>query len=284
MTFTPPDIQAPSVKITSPDTPSGGTLQTTQGKLAISGTAQDDRSVMQVSWTSGNASGTADGTTAWTIPTVSLREGLNTITINAADAAGNVGSVELKVEYTAPDTTAPMVSITSPTTSDTYTSDSGAIDLAGTASDNKGLARIVWESATGQSGTASGTDNWSISGIQLTEGQNLITVTATDIAGNTATDTITVTYTAPDTQAPTIAITSPTASGTLHLEVPRSILLGRPATTGNSIELPGRPRTALVERPPAQPAGRFRASILQKVILLSRLQQAIWQVIHRPTP
>ena len=40
-----------------------------------------------------------------------------------------------------------------------------------------------------------GTESWTISGIQLTEGQNLITVTATDIAGNTATDTITVTYT-----------------------------------------------------------------------------------------
>ena len=218
VTYTPPDTQAPSVSITSPDTPSGGTFQTADGSIAITGTAQDDRSVMQVSWTSGNASGTADGTTAWTIPTVSLREGLNTITINAADAAGNVGSAELKVEYTVPDTTAPMVSITSPTTSDTYTSGSTAMNLAGTASDNKGLSRIVWESATGQSGTASGTESWTISGIQLTEGQNLITVTATDIAGNTATDTITVTYTAPDTQAPTIAITSPTESSTFTSE------------------------------------------------------------------
>ena len=218
VTYTPPDTQAPLVNITSPDLPAGGTLQTADGSITISGTAQDDRSVMQVSWTSGNARGTADGTTTWTIPTITLSEGLNTITVKAVDAAGNLGSAELRVEYTIPDSTPPAVTITSPTSSDTYTSGSTAINLAGTASDNKGLSRIVWESATGQSGTASGTESWTISGIQLTEGQNLIAVTATDIAGNTATDTITVTYTAPDTQAPTIAITAPTASGTFTSE------------------------------------------------------------------
>lgn len=44
----------------------------------------------------------------------------------------------------------------------------------------------------GGSGTASGATSWSVSGIALQSGTNVITVTASDAANNTATDTLTV--------------------------------------------------------------------------------------------
>ena len=53
----------------------------------------------------------------------------------------------------------------------------------------------------GGSGTATGTTSWSVSGIALLSGSNVLTVTARDAAGNTSTDTLTVTYTPPDTHA-----------------------------------------------------------------------------------
>ena len=79
---------------------------------------------------------------------------------------------------------------------ETYTTESDQITIAGTASDDHNLQQITWSSSTGTNGVASGTDNWAIDAIELVEGANVITVTATDGAGNTAQDTITVTYTA----------------------------------------------------------------------------------------
>jgi hypothetical protein len=147
--------------------PSGETLQTNQGSLQLSGTAQDDRAVSQVTWSTGNTGGVAQGATSWSIPSVSLSVGLNNITVTAEDAAGNKGSATLSVMYTIPDTVAPVVTITAPTSADAFTSENSQISLSGTASDDRGLQQITWTSSTGNSGTASGTDNWSISGINL---------------------------------------------------------------------------------------------------------------------
>ena len=78
----------------------------------------------------------------------------------------------------------------------TYTTGSPTIAIAGSASDDNALQQVSWTNSTGGSGIANGTDNWSIDTINLDEGENTITVTATDSAGNTAQDVITVTYTA----------------------------------------------------------------------------------------
>jgi hypothetical protein len=53
---------------------------------------------------------------------------------------------------------------------------------------------VTWSGPDGQGGTASGTTDWSIDGITLVKGRNKIKVTATDASGNTATDTLKVTY------------------------------------------------------------------------------------------
>ena len=43
-----------------------------------------------------------------------------------------------------------------------------------------------------------GTTNWSVSGIVLQSGDNVITVTVWDAANNSSTDVLTVTYNPPD--------------------------------------------------------------------------------------
>jgi hypothetical protein len=99
---------------------------------------------------------------------------------------------------TAVDTTAPVVTITAPTTAATYAT-STAITLSGTASDNLGVSQMSWANDRGGSGTASGTTGWSVAAIALLSGTNVISVTARDAAGNTATDVLTVTFNATPT-------------------------------------------------------------------------------------
>jgi Ca2+-binding RTX toxin-like protein len=89
--------------------------------------------------------------------------------------------------------TPPVITITSPTTNATTTSDASSITLAGTAADDTGVASVTWVNDRGGSGTASGTTSWTAAGIPLAGGVNVIAVTATDISGNATTDTLTVT-------------------------------------------------------------------------------------------
>jgi hypothetical protein len=94
---------------------------------------------------------------------------------------------------------APTIQITSPTTETTHTASSVFITLAGTAADTDGtVASVAWASDRGFSGTAStgaaaASLDWYANDVQLAPGVNTITVTATDDAGNLATDTIVVT-------------------------------------------------------------------------------------------
>jgi len=109
------------------------------------------------------------------------------------------------------DITAPVISITSPTTSSTYTSTSEIVSLAGTASDNIGVTSITWINSLGGNGSASGLGNWTVNSIVLKDGNNVITITAKDSVGNTKSDVLTVTYSAPvippaDVTAPAVPV------------------------------------------------------------------------------
>lgn len=95
------------------------------------------------------------------------------------------------------DTTAPTVTIDSPTAAATFTTTSDTIALGGTADDNVGVTGVSWANSRGGSGPASGTTAWTASGIALQPGQNVLAVTARDAAGNAATDSLTVTYDTP---------------------------------------------------------------------------------------
>jgi hypothetical protein len=93
---------------------------------------------------------------------------------------------------------APTVVINSPTSNNTYTVNTNQIDITGSTSDDYGVVNVTWSNNHGDSGTAldnSGSwSSFSLQDVSLQEGSNIITVTATDTEGQTATDTLTVTY------------------------------------------------------------------------------------------
>jgi hypothetical protein len=119
------------------------------------------------------------------------KSGNKTVTINYNETANAAGT------YTQ-ETTDPSISITSPTSNSIYNTSSSSLNIGGTASDNVGVTLVSWSNDRGGSSNCTGTISWSKSGIALSSGQNEITVTAKDAAGNTGTDILTVTYTPPD--------------------------------------------------------------------------------------
>jgi hypothetical protein len=225
VTYTP-DTTSPSVNITSPT--SNATTTVAASSLNVGGSASDAVGVTQVTWVNNRGgSGNASGTTNWSVSGITLQTGSNIITITARDAAGNSGTDTITVTYT-PDTTAPVVTITGPTSNATLTTSTSSVTLSGSASDAVGVTQVSWSSNRGVSGNASGTTNWSASGVTLLSGSNILTVTARDAAGNSSTDTLTITYN-PDTTVPTVTITSPTSSAT-HTVISANLTLGGSAS------------------------------------------------------
>jgi len=185
--FTFPDITPPAVAITNPTGES--TFATSATPLPIGGTASDNVGVNEVTWTTDRGgSGTATGTTTWSAR-VALQVGSNVMMVTAPDAAGNTGSQTLTVAYAPPPP--PAITITAPTRSPTYAATASPLAVGGTAS-GVGVTRVTWTSDRGASGAATGTTTWSAS-VPLKSGPNLITVTVSDAAGNSRTDTLTVT-------------------------------------------------------------------------------------------
>jgi len=93
----------------------------------------------------------------------------------------------------APDQTPPDLSITSPTTAPSYRTKDSKIILTGSAWDDVGVVSVTWTNDRGGSGAAFGTTSWATSPIDLKMGDNIITITASDAAGNVRTVTLTVT-------------------------------------------------------------------------------------------
>ncbi len=185
------DVTAPVVSISAPT--SAATYTTTMPVVALSGMATDNVGVSGIDWSNDRGGGgTATGTTAWSVAGISLQVGDNLLTVTARDAAGNSATDVLTVTYSPPDTTPPTVGISSPTPADTYATTALTLFLGGTASDNVAVTQVRWSNSRGGSGTATGTAAWTISALALQPGSNLITVTARDAAGNSASDTLAV--------------------------------------------------------------------------------------------
>jgi hypothetical protein len=162
--------------------------------LDIAGTSQNAASI-SVSVNDGppaNAALNGDGT--WSATGLNLSSGQNTIVVTAAGSqATATDSVSVVV-----DDQSPSVSIESPTADDSYITSLASISLGGTADDNSGISEVSWtRTASGQTvatGIASGTTAWTTGAIPLAEEtENTITVTSTDIYGNTSSALISVT-------------------------------------------------------------------------------------------
>ncbi|WP_228180055.1 Ig-like domain-containing protein, partial [Acinetobacter baumannii] len=162
---------------------------TSDSTPALTGTVSDPTAtvVVNVDGTDYPAVNNGDGT--WTLvdntlPT--LADGPHTITVTATDAAGNVGNDTAVVTI---DTSVPVVSLDDLTTNDTTPALTGAIDDP-TATVVVNVDGIDYPATNNGDGTWTLADNTLPA---LIDGPHTVTVTATDPAGNTATDTATLT-------------------------------------------------------------------------------------------
>jgi hypothetical protein len=104
------DVSPPTVNITSPT--SSPTFSTIFTAVALSGNASDDRGVTTVTWVNDRGgSGTAIGSTNWSISSIPLGQGQNIMTVTAWDAAGHSGSNVITVTSTPPDNVSPDTQI-----------------------------------------------------------------------------------------------------------------------------------------------------------------------------
>jgi len=193
------DTTPPTIAIAGPT--SASTYTTTSSSMPLSGTAADNVGVTQVTWSNDRGgNGVASGTSSWSVSSIALATGTNTITVQARDAAGNIANDVLTVTRSTAvteqsgDRTLPIVTITSPTSSATYSTTASYVYLSGTSSDNVGVTRVSWTNTVGGSGIAEGKTIWAVK-IPLQWGANYITITARDAAGNLGLDLITVTRT-----------------------------------------------------------------------------------------
>ena len=162
-------------------------------------------------WTTITSTTSYSGSVSYTLST---GDGSKTVYAWYKTDAGNVSSAASATITL--DTAVPTVTITSPTSDATSSTDKKKLSIGGSASDSaSGIKSVSWSNNKGGGESASGTTSWSAEKTNaLSDGDNIITVTATDEAGNTATDTITITYSsATDAGSPSGYITIKKSGG-----------------------------------------------------------------------
>jgi PKD repeat protein len=122
------------------------------------------------------------------------------VKLTATDNDGAVATQTLSVVVTSD--TNPSISISQPTSQETYVTTASVLTLSGSASAPSGrtVQSVVWDNVnTDQAGIVSispaGTVSWAASSIPLKPGPNEILVTATDSSGRASTDRLFVTRT-----------------------------------------------------------------------------------------
>jgi hypothetical protein len=216
------DKTAPTVSIASP---ASGTTYITAQTVTITASASDNVGIAKVEFYRNGALQSTDTTApfshAWSI--TSATNGSHSWTAKAYDCSANNNSatssaVNLTVNISAGDTTAPSTAITTPISGTTYTS-AQTVTVNASASDNVGVARVeFYRNSVLQSTdtTSPYTHAWSVS--SSVNGNHSWTSKAFDAAGNNTSSSpisLTVNIGTTDTTAPTVSITSP-ASGTTY--------------------------------------------------------------------
>jgi hypothetical protein len=186
---TPTDPLPPAPLTLTVNTPP---VSTTASTLGLTGSATGGSGTISVAWSANGTAGTATGApSAWTISSIPLNVGSNSITVTAAAGGVQVSKTITVTRLSATDTTPPTLTITSPSTA-TMSTSALAATLLGTASDNVGVKQITWSTNFGTSGIATGTTAWSVS-VPLLIGNNTVTVRASDAAGNTSWRSVVIT-------------------------------------------------------------------------------------------
>lgn len=245
----PPPLAPLALTVSSPVSSS----TTTGATVAVSGRLLGASGAVAVRWTAsqggeGDAVLTADGAGgfSWSISSIPLALGGNTVTIRASDAASRVTTVNLQVQRQAQPTAPPpvpgpvpnptpapipnppavvplAVEVLSPAAVSSVTQN--PILAFGTIAGGTGRPSVRWSSDRGFSGTAvvsltgTGLYRWDIHPLAVQVGPNVITVTATDTVGAADSKAFRVILALPpdpgpsdDDRPPAITVTSPNTS------------------------------------------------------------------------
>lgn len=229
VTFQAPDVAPPTISFLSPA--DGAILNTATAQFTVS--AQDDVALDRVEINGATASPDGANFSA----TLTLAEGPNTVTATAFDQSGNsaLASITVTVDTGAEDVTPPSIAINSPADGATLTVTNVAV--TGTADDDVALAGVT---VNGVAALVNG--NTFSANVSLAEGANTITATATDAAGNSASDSVAVTV---DTSAAgdlTIAINAP-ADGA-EFNTPNILVNGTVSDPDAALAINGAPFSA----------------------------------------
>jgi GH18 family chitinase len=210
----PVDTTKPNVAISSPT--NGATVS---GITTVTATASDNSGVLGVQFLlNGSNLGSEDYVSPYSYSwnTTSSANGSYTLSAVARDAAGNTATTSITVTISnVPDTTAPTVSITSPSNGATV---SDVISVTATASDNKGVAGVQFQLNGSNLGSEDVISPYSYSWNTKLYANGLYTLSAVarDAAGNKKTASFPVTVANfPDTTAPFVLITGPANGSTV---------------------------------------------------------------------
>jgi hypothetical protein len=145
-------------------------------------------------WGEGTATASGAGTFAWSVATVRLVPGTNTVTVLVSDdTRRTVGrSIQVQVAATTADPlAAPRLALTTPA-SYSFLWPGETVTLQGTAASAVGINRVSWRVSNGTTGTATGTTTWVMTGVRLIPGFNTISLIARDTQGRETEQVVTV--------------------------------------------------------------------------------------------
>ena len=208
------DTTAPTVTLT--DTDSDNLVSTSEVVTITAGFSEAMTATPTISITGivtnvimTPVSGTNSYTYAWDTSSGTLSDGTYSATVSGTDLFGNAYTDTNSITFTV-DTSVPTVTITSSDLDNTVKSADSNITVTATFSEAMASAPtisitgVVTNVALTASSSSTWTYDWNISSV--TEGSYTVTVTGTDLAGNTyaGTDSITLTV---DNTAPTVTLT-----------------------------------------------------------------------------
>lgn len=193
------DTKPPQVAITTPVDKAN--LNTPV--ITVSGTIDDPAAIITVNGLFARNDGIA-----WTLENFTLQEGSNSLLVEARDPAGNKGTATATLAL---DTIPPTVMVSTPI--DGLYTNVAQLTVSGTVNETVASVTVASTSlSTGKLRTASVNGlNFTLTDLQLSEGNNSITIEATDLAGNKGRATLSVTL---DTVAPQLSVIGP-ADGAL---------------------------------------------------------------------
>lgn len=208
-----PDETAPAVSLVDP---ADGATKT--GPFAVTAEATDDGAVARVEFLSGEEIFAVAHDAPFTVTFAPTVPGLYTLRARAVDYAGNAALSDA-ISVTLVDVVGPAVALTKPRTGPDLR---GAVDLAATATDPGGVARVEFL----VDGAVVATDleaPWAAAwdSTAASDGPHTVTATAWDAAGNSSTsEPVEITV---DNTAPAASITAPTAGATFSASVPVTV-------------------------------------------------------------